>query len=372
MATTVTPRLGLKKQEAGDNPGGWEVDLNAGFDDADTRFFQSGAGDPNTATQAHYISQRYLDTDTDLWWTAQDTAGPSTWVSDAVLIHATDPHPANPTTLAADYTHGDIRAVLEPIDDDSVQLRPLGPADEIYVDIDGTRLTITGDFVFDLSNAAHREGAQTRDVSTRYYLYIDNSTVPGTPAPILSKTAPDDVGGDEAGYHPTDSAWRCVGSVWNNSSDKIQPFVCERDGKIRFTSPYDRTDHHHVLTEEQSAVWISQALNIPLTAEAVELQFYAEGSTQSDGSYVVIGLSDASTTGWPDTAAPHSFALAAFADVHAMLNMDTNAMIQDIMELPIMDRAAPAFKYAVPREGTLRFLEVVVSGYRDLWAPRGF
>jgi len=370
MATTTTDRLNLRKQANGDNPGTWDVDLNAGFDDADDRLFQTDAGDPNIAVQAHYIGQRYLDTDTDLWWTAQDTADPSTWVDDATLIDAEITHPAAPTTLALDYTHGDLRCILEWVTSATVRLQEIGGTD-IYVDISGERVTVAGPFTWDISNADHREGAQTEDASTIYYLYIDNLTTPGTPEPIISTTPPDDIAGTKPGYHPTLADHRCVGSVWNNSGSNIQPFIVQGAGWVQWMQPYDRAEQIFAsLDRTQAFTYTSQALNIPLSADMVELQFSIEAAGQV--GTLIISASDAGDDSWPTTAGPHSASLAVLNEVHTVVNMNTSTMKMPLVRLPIADRTAPAFKYASLRGTTLGFLEAIVNGYRDLWAPRGY
>lgn len=69
MATTLTDRLKLAKQTAGDSD--WEVDLNAGFDSADDRLFQTDAGDPVTqVVTPHFTGQYYFDSTADTLWIA--------------------------------------------------------------------------------------------------------------------------------------------------------------------------------------------------------------------------------------------------------------------------------------------------------------
>jgi hypothetical protein len=101
MSTTTT-RLALVKQDVGENPGTWGTVLNGGLQAADDRLFLTGAANPNVATQADYLFQRYYDSVGDNWFTAQDTAGPaSTWLLGNILNARLDAT----NVFAAENTH---------------------------------------------------------------------------------------------------------------------------------------------------------------------------------------------------------------------------------------------------------------------------
>ena len=68
MATTKTTRLQLAKQGLSDT--GWHTDLNAGFDDADDRLLQEGAGTPVGSITPDFESQYYRDQTADVLWIA--------------------------------------------------------------------------------------------------------------------------------------------------------------------------------------------------------------------------------------------------------------------------------------------------------------
>lgn len=81
MATTPTTKLALNKQDAGD--ANWEVALNAGFDNADSRFLRVEAIDnPNGGTtDGDYVGQCLWATNKDEEWRCTATGvGTSTWV----------------------------------------------------------------------------------------------------------------------------------------------------------------------------------------------------------------------------------------------------------------------------------------------------
>ncbi len=367
MATTTTTRLGLKKQAAGDNSGTWEVDLNQGFDDADAAFFLSGAVDPNGAVNSAFIGQRYYDTVTGYWWTATNVASPSSaWVSDFTTIDTDVNHPANPTTLAADYTHGHLNCVLEWVSDTEVRLRPIGGSD-IYVDFSGVRVTISGAFVFDVTT--DREAAQTLDASTPYYLYLDNDTVPGTPEPVVSKTPPDDIGGTKPGYHPTLTDHRCVGSIWIDSGIDVSKFRADRDGTIAFqANDSDQiTDLSGIVSQ---ADYRTHTLNVPLTAVAVLLHVIARDT--SEGWYLTLAVSDVGVASLPNSGPAIFLGDAGLEEAFAILQARAAQYGSGLFEIPIADSSSPAIKYGQNRGNNLDTCEFVIRGYVDRWAPKGF
>ena len=367
MATTVTPRLGLKKQAAGDNPGTWNVDLNAGFDDADAKFFRAGTDDPNIAETADFIGQRYHRTTDDYWWTATATGSPGTWVSDFAIIDADVNHPVIPTTLPTDYPHGHLVARLSWLSTTEVQLRPVG-GNTIYYDSSGTRVNITGDFVFDITT--DREAAQTLDPGIAYYLYLDNDTTPGTPLPVVSKTVPFDMGTAKPGYHPTLTDHRCVGSIWFNLISQISKFTAFPGGRIIFDSNNTTGDFFILnLTLTGQAALRSRVLNVPKTALSCRLHAMFHSHASQDG-YMVIAKSDATMT---VSAQIVPFSMVAFIpdDPVVILQQNTNRSVVSDFDMIIADRTAPAFKYG--HDNSLpKMFEVKIVGYTDLWAPRNY
>ncbi|KKN31257.1 hypothetical protein LCGC14_0825730 [marine sediment metagenome] len=368
MATTTTTRLGLKKQAAGDNSGAWEVDLNQGFDDADAAFFLSGSGNPNGSENSAFVGQRYYDTSTGYWWTAEDIASPSSaWVSDFATIDADVTHPI-PTTHAQDYTHGDIQAVLEWLSITEFQLRPIGGTD-IYADISGSRVTIAGDFVFDVTT--DREGAQTLDASTPYYLYLDNLTVPGTPEPVVSKTPPDDIDDTKPRYHPTEADHLCVGSLWIDSNTDVAKVKIDRAGKTTFqANDSDQiTDLSGIASQ---ADYRTHVLNVPLTA--IEVEMHVIGRDASASWYLALAMSDAGVASLPNSGPTHFLGDAGFEDAIALLQEGSgpDKWQARTLNIPIADSSSPAIKYGHNRGNALDTCEFVIRGYVDRWAPKGF
>ena len=366
MATTTTPRLGLKKQANADNPGAWDVDLNAGFDDADARFFRTGTDDPNVAETGDYVSQRYHRTTDDYWWTCTIIGSPGTWVSDFETIDDDVNHPAPPTTLALDYTHNDLQCVLEWLTNSEVQLRPIG-GNVMFYDSTGVRVTFAaGSFIFDIST--DREGAQTEDASTPYYLYLDNDTTPGTPLPVVSKTVPLEIGTATPGYHPTLTDHRCVGSIWNDSGSDISKFNTMFGGMIRFDGiTRDHTDHTDELFKSATPAFRNQTLNIPLTATHVVLQIGMK-MAGSQG-WVAIAQDGAASVGLPSDNGPHRLSDSEFVEASAILHQGGNGYAFLEITLDIPTRSAPAFNYG-HNHNLLDMLSAVTIGYIDLWAPK--
>ena len=377
MATTETDKLGLKMQAAGDNPGTWEIDLNAGFVQADARFYKSGSGDPNIAVQADFIDQRYLDTDTGLWWTAYDIANPSTWWSDAGLIDVVITHQDLPTILPS---YRQITARLMYVGDSIVKLVPTTYG-HIRLSMRHTpatveeAVTIAGEFEFDLENDL--EGAQTIDADTAYYLYLDNLTVPGTPEPLISKFAP-----GPKGYHTVLVDHMCVGSFMTDRLSDIHPFWVDRNGEVRFygfeagtaegaksallySSEY--TVPNVVVTSSPS--WKSLALNIPLTSSLVRFMVRCENI--GAGGYLCLGLDGAAGT------LPSSFEEYSYVNSGATLIPDAVVIAKMLSSeshageytFPIVTMSAPAISYGNDR-GHLELLEFLILGYTDIWAPK--
>ena len=364
MATVETTRLGLNKQAHGDNPGDWEVDLNLGLDNAEMYFQLGGTGDPNGAEDARFIGQRYYDDATGYWYTATDTDLASNgWVSDFTTLDPDINHPA-PASFAGDYPHGHLNASLKWVDDENVQLEALGPDGDVYADISGVRRTLTGPFVF---NVGDLEGIQTWDASTLYYLYLDDSAVPGTPEPIVSKTAPDDIGGTSPGYHPTEADWRNVGSIYSDADSDVQGFTVTPGGLVIFGPAHDAGHIHDLSPLATQAAYRSLSLNIPKTATSVLIQCLAFAT---NNSYLAIAQSSATGT-LPAAGPPALMSDAGFEDAHAILNIGASDYVSANDEVPIADRTAPAIKYGT-NDSIITTLEFLVRGYRDLWVPRGY
>ena len=244
-------------------------------------------------------------------------------------------------------------------------MRPLGGS-TIYADISGGRETHSGDFTWDINDAAHREGAQTEDASTPYYLYFDNLTTPGTLLPIISKTPPDDYGGTKPGYHPTLADHRCVGSGWNNVLSDLVKSHWLPGGDVMF-SEHDN-DHEHALIGTATTSWRNEVVKLPVTCMDVRLSMSgtrgpgAAGGIMvgADGATGVLGGGDPTTAGMKNVLM-HSITTAA-GDL-------SGVSVQG--SIPIVTPATPAISYAVTAINLSNFF-MVVTGYRDKWAPKGF
>jgi len=373
MALTLTSRLRLAKQDKGDN--NWHTSLNDGFDDADARLFKTDtAADPNSAEEAHYVGQRYWDQTNGLWWTATAVGNPGTWVRDADQIDTEITHPATPTTLAEDYPHGHLNAILEWVSATVVRLRPIG-GNTIYVDISGGRETITGAFDFDITT--DREGAQTEDSDTYYYLYLDNDTTPGTLLPVVSKTAPLTYGEATPGYHPTLADHRCVGSIYNDWNSDIRRFFANSGGFIAFDPTARGTTDQELLyyssekttpdlTLTGSPTWRNLALNLPETA--AEVRIFAHIRQKGTAGYWALSADGA--TGVLPGATTVLLGDAGIVDAIAVMQGPANDYAQIELTIPIVDSAFPAMSYGSDDEVIMA--EIMILGYQDFWAPRGY
>ncbi len=366
MATVKTPRLNLAKQAAGDNPGSWEVDINQGFDDADARFFRTGAVDPDGVEDSDYIGQRYQDTVTELWYTATDAASPGAWTKDFDTIDPLVTHPTPATSLAQDYQHGHLIGILDNPTLSTVRMRPLGGTTG-YVDISGGRETWTGDFTWDISDAGHREGAQTEDPSKAYYLYFDNDTTPATLLPIISTTPPDDIDGTKPGYHPTLADHRCVGSVWQNANSDIVKSLWQPGGVVMFTE-HD-ADHTPTVNGAATASWRNLPVNLPLTALDIRLTISGTRGAGAVGGVIVGADGATGTIGGGDLTTPAGMKHVLMHSITTGAGDFSGASVQGVV--PIVTPATPAISYAVTAV-TLNTFFMAVTGYRDRWAPKGF
>jgi hypothetical protein len=359
MATTVTDRLGFKLQAAGDNPGTWEVDLNQGLQDAEDRFFLADAGDPNAeihgggsdaAMASAYIGQRYHDTDTDIWWTAQDAADPGTWVSDTIA-------------------QGLCTGVLEWLTISTLRLRPTF-GNTLYIEIDGTQVPFVGALSWDME-ADFFEGAE--GASLPVYLYVEN--VAGVITPHLSGTVPQYVGDSKPGYHAVETSYRCIGSWWNGSGSDLLKGQMDRDGWLRFG--YHDADHIYAggseITTTPQADYRSLTMNIPKTASNVLI--HAGLANETNSTYLALAKSGAGVTALPSGYNDLEKLSAAGFEETVLLMQTKSAEVEVygpvLVEIGIDNRAAPAIKYGTNLR-VIDDVELVIMGYQDLWAPRGY
>ncbi len=366
MATTLTARLKLAKQATGDEPGTWAATQNDSYDDADERLFLRGAGEPDGSVESHYLGQRYLDTDTEIWWTATSVGAAADWTSDLDIIDAAITHPI-PTTHAQDYSHGHLIAALEWVSATQVKLVAIAADGEIYYDNNAERVSYTGDFTFDITT--DREGAQTLDATTPYHLYMDYSTlsVALTPEPIISKTVPNARGTDPAGYHPTEVDWRSVGSIWVNSASEITKFKMVGN-KMVFNEADRDGDHHYNLIRTGQSALREVPLNVPLTCEAVQLflMYYAGGAA----GYVVFAQDGKSITLSDGGGLP--LTIEDYGEIEILMQQDISRGMVATWDMPVITKATPKFLYGHNDNNDPDELEVVVHGYTDIWAPRGY
>jgi len=87
MGVTLTSRLELAKQAQSDI--NWHTALNAGFDSADARLLQSGAGTPIGSITPHYVGQWYHDTTDDFMWHATGATN-ADWKKAHEMVSAAD------------------------------------------------------------------------------------------------------------------------------------------------------------------------------------------------------------------------------------------------------------------------------------------
>jgi hypothetical protein len=235
----------------------------------------------------------------------------------------------------------------------------------IVVNIDGTQLTRTSPLVFVLGDSgapgSHLDtGLETS--STPYYLYIDN--VAGVMIPVISATPPDNLGDTKPGYHPVRTDERCIGSIWNNSTEDITPFNMVVN-KVMFRN-HD-WNHEYNLSENASTSWYHLSVNLPESASSVFISSSARWPTATGMvCWGVDGATGVLTAHETDPTA------AGFENVilYAMssgTNDGNGISIQG--ELQIIDGSSPAISYGITRDlHSDHFM--IVGGYTDRWAPR--
>lgn len=288
-------------------------------------------------------------------------------VSPAVMgeSNAQDALEALETEVGAVVPKGLLVGRLEYVNTQSVKLARIMGSD-IRIEIDGEVLTSSSDITFDITS--HLEGGQTEGASEPIYLYVYDSA--STILQKVSQTAPVLNPANKCGYHPTNTGWRCIGSVWNDSSGNFVPGRWV-DGWHEF---YDGdSDQHYNLGTTVPTAWTSRSLNVPLCAAAVRILAHARINSAS----VVFGTSDA--PGTLPSSAPgsnaHRLSASGMQGVLARLTSDMtyNEGEADQFDLPISDASSPAIRWGILREyttGTCVFNELRVLAYYDLFAPR--
>jgi hypothetical protein len=252
--------------------------------------------------------------------------------------------------------------ILERIDNTSVMFRP-SIGDNLVVNVDGVRLTRNTDLIFILGDfgvgGSHLDTG-LEDSSTPYYLYINNDA--GVMEPVISATAPHDIGDAKPGYHPTRTDERCIGSIWNNASETIVPFFMNGN-EVLFT--LHDNDHEHSLVNFASTTWLTVTLEIPLTATSVKINF--TGRSTSGVGMVCYGASNASGTLTSDSSDPRHNNSILLATICGTTTTNQGVGVSGV--IPIADRTTPAFKYANTRNLTDEHVGLVI-GYTDMWAPK--
>ena len=369
MATTATDRLGLKKQANADNPGTWEVDLNQGFDDADDRLFLSGAGNPHGVITSNYIGQRYLDSVTELWYTAQTLGATADWVSDFDIIDPLVTHDAPPETY---FTYGLLQAHLEWVSATSVRLSPtLGTTVRIHLDVAGVDKIVenAGALLFDI--VTHHHGATAEAASQANYLYVENDVDDDTIDVHVSASAPYDINGTKPGFHTTENTWRCVGSIWNDSGSDLSKFIMGRDGLVLFDGiTRDHTDHTMQLSLAEQSAYRNQVLAMPVTATSVLLQLMHKAS--GSAGYAAFAQDGATSIGLPTDAPIHLLSDVEFVEAEVILQGGAGDYMVVAKQFNLPNRVVPAFNYGHNRTSTPDLLQAVLMGYWDIWAPKGF
>jgi hypothetical protein len=179
--------------------------------------------------------------------------------------------------------------------------------------------------------------------------------------PVISALAPIELGLANAGYHPTRTDERCVGSVWNNGSDDITPFFM--DGNKVMFKDHD-VSHEYDLQTTASTSWRNLPLNLPLTAASVSIS--ASSLWPTSTGMVCWGADGATGSLTGSEIDPTVF---GFEDVllHASSFGTNDGNGQSIHgSLPIVDRASPAISYGITKSIPNVYI-MIVRGYTDIW-----
>lgn len=238
-----------------------------------------------------------------------------------------------------------------------IRLHP-GISEVLAINIDG--VVVTSSVFIDFDITTDREGAQTEDASTAYYLYVEN--VAGVITPHVSKTVPD-LPGDagKTGYHPTEVDWRCIGGVWNDVGLDFVVGFWDNAGNFNFE--LTDADHHHTLANIANDTWsATEVLNIPLCCSSANLLFNVEGVDFS----IALGTTN-STGGTVDISAIDN----AYTLLHLGVGVTNVEVVSCKGDMPIADMSTPGFKYIMDKDaGDPGHMVVKVCGYHDVFAPR--
>ena len=127
-------------------------------------------------------------------------------------------------------------------------------------------------------------------------------------------------------------------------------------------------DHEHALNGTATTSWRNEPVNLPLTCVDVRLSMSGTRTAGGvggilvgpDGATGVLGGGDPTTAGMKNVLM-HSIASIA--------GDSTGVSVQG--SIPIVTPATPAISYAGTTIDLLNFF-MVVTGYHDRWAPKGF
>lgn len=278
---------------------------------------------------------------------------------DADVQEALERHDAEIDTLAAAAVRGlCYHGGLVYTDTATVTLRRgagRGGVDaEIAIEIDGAVVTKTdADLAFSI--VTHIEG--TEAASTWYYLYVSESS--GAIVPHVSATAPvmPGAGSGKVGYHPTQTAWRFLGSVdptigvfFNDASSNIVPFVANTEGwQWRDLTPATHIDFP--MAAPAGANW--QAVDLSTLLPAIAREALVQVSLQGDDCSVDfaggsrIGNAIGSTTGVIHLSV-HTVTTGSIADLQGFVALDSSRRIA----------------YGLTTAGTIVSLYMGVVGWR--------
>jgi hypothetical protein len=182
------------------------------------------------------------------------------------------------------------------------------------------------------------------------------------PDPVISETPPNSVG-----YHPTLADHRCVGSIWNNSSEDITKFLMVGNRMV-FNEVTRDPDHHYNLNATGQSALRVMPLNIPLTCEAAQLLLFmfAPGAT----SYAVFAHAGKSINLVDAGGLPHT--LNNWPQVEIVLQQGLGRGEMTTWDMPVVDMADPKMLYGHNDANNPDELEALVHGYTDIYAPRGY
>lgn len=256
---------------------------------------------------------------------------------------------------------------LEYVDASHVQMAP-GIAGVVEVEIDGVLLSSSSALSFELGDSG--VGASDLDtgneaVDTAYYCYFYNSG--GSIAKKLSATPPDDIGDTKPGYHPTNTTWRCVGMLWNNSNEDIEPFECS-NGRTKLRDHWGWHEYD-LVTGSSDQNWATTSMDMPKTSPRVFGEHYASLRRM----WALLGASDATANPTGDdplySDLPNDVESALVGDGSDIYSEQTKHC-----EIRIADRTDPKIASAIVTRTTgLRNVDdhqFILQGWEDPWAPK--